>query len=492
MAETKTAEALSQEVEKQDYGIYNQGRIKLNYNEDTQDWSEQYEPVKGYQMFIPPQPKKVSLPTDVTVPETPAVEQPTAPTTEVTQPAEPIVERRDRGESLAERQQREMMERFGPGQDPMQTADRIASIFTPGTEQYSYYDSIGVLNLTDKGALTVNFDQIDEKGGYGLPSLLGGALKFAEKDIIKNTLNKLRYAGIIEGGPEQIEDAKGIYAFNVNQDKFNSYVENAPRVADLLRGNREILEQLGKLDRNAVDEFVADMAVGMSNDNTRNVIENALQGKTKGAAAALIAFQTGEEIDLDKKGFFGNDFYSDRFKQDYLRTLEELEKTQGELGELKDTQEELQQTQEEERKKLLDEIDELLKKREEERGGEDTTPPPAPTPTPKPPSTPGASGPPGRDYPTTTTTPPSVPKPGTVGASGPPGRDYPTKSSSTSSKSSSSGGGNKSSSSSGSGTRSGLVSSNKSSSSSTKRAAPVKSTLTGGKLAGTKGYTRGR
>jgi hypothetical protein len=35
-------------------------------------------------------------------------------------------------------------------------------------------------------------------------------------------------------------------------------------------------------------------------------------------------------------------------------------------------------------------------------------------------------------------------------------------------------------------------SSNKSSSSYTKRAAPVKSTLTGGKLAGTKGYTRGK
>ena len=322
MAETKTAETLSQEVEKQDYGIYNQGRIKLNYNEDTQDWSEQYEPVKGYQMFIPPQPKKVSLPTDVTVPETPAVEQPTV---EVTQPAQPIVQPRDKGESFAERQQREMMERFGPGQDPMQTANRIASIFTPGTEQYSYYKSMGALDLNEN-QLKVNFDMIDEKGGYGLPSLLGGALKFAEKDIIQNTINKLRYAGIIEGS--EVADTKGMYTFNVNKDKFNQYVENAPRVADLLKNNREILEQLGKLDRNDVDEFVADMAIGMSNDNTRSVIENALNGKTKGAAAALIAFQTGEEIDLNKKGFFGNNFYSDQFKEDYTRTLQELQQTQ--------------------------------------------------------------------------------------------------------------------------------------------------------------------
>jgi hypothetical protein len=325
MADTKTAEALSQEIEKKDFGIYNQGRIKLNYDETTQDWSEQYEPVKGYQMFIPPVPQEVKLPTDVTVPETPAVEE---PTTEVTQPATPIVQERDRGESLGQRQQREMMERFGPGQDPMQTADRIASIFTPGTEQYSYYDSMGALNITDQGALTVNFDQIDEKGGYGLPSLLGGLLKGAEKDIVKNTLNKLRYAGILEGGPEQIEDATGIYAFNINKDKFDSYIENAPKVADLLRGNREILDQLGKLDRNSVDEFVADMAVGMADDNKRNIIENALLGKTKGAAAALIAFQTGEELDLDKKGFFGNNFYSDQFKNDYNRTYEQLKQEQ--------------------------------------------------------------------------------------------------------------------------------------------------------------------
>lgn len=455
MAETKTAEALSQEVKKKDFGIYNQGRIKLNYNEETQDWSEQYEPVKGYKMFIPPVPQQVKLPTDVTVPETPAVD---TPTTEVTQPATPIVQARDSGESFAERQQREMMERFGPGQDPMQTADRIASIFTPGTEQYSYYKSMGALDLSEN-QLKVNFDMIDEKGGYGLPSLLGGALKFAEKDIIQNTINKLRYAGIIEGS--EVADTKGMYTFNVNKDKFNQYVENAPKVADLLKNNREILEQLGKLDRDDVDEFVADMAIGMSNDNTRSVIENALNGKTKGAAAALIAFQSGEELDLDKKGFFGNNFYSDQFKEDYTRTLQQLQQTQsGEPTEDKGvatTPDEMT----EERKQLLDDIDELLKKREEERGG-DTAPPPAPTTTPKPPSTPGASGPPGRDYPTGTS---STPKAGT-GSSGPPGRNY---SSGSSSKSSSSGGSSKSSSSSsGSGTRSGLVSSNKNKSTTSK------------------------
>lgn len=415
MAETKTAEALSQEVEKKDFGIYNQGRIKLNYNEETQDWSEQYEPVKGYKMFIPPVPQQVKLPTDVTVPETPAVD---TPTTEITQPAEPIVQPRDSGESAGERRRREDMERFGPGQDPMQTADRIASIFTPGTEQYSYYKSMGALNLLDTGNLTVNFDQIDEKGGYQLPSLLGGLMKGAEKDIIKNTLNKLKFAGILEGGPDQIEDAKGIYAFKVNKDKFDSYVENAPKVADLLRGNREILEQLSKLDRDEVDEFVADMAVSMSDDNKRNIIENALLGKTKGAAAALIAFQTGEEIDLDKKGFFGNNFYSDQFKEDYNRTLEELKEEQGEeptedKGK-DDTRELVAESGDPKAQELLEELDDLLQQKDSKSSG-------------------GGGGP------VTGTTKPGtssggVPKAGT-GSSGPPGRNYSTTSTTKSSSS---------------------------------------------------------
>lgn len=446
MAETKTAEALSQEVQKKDFGIYNQGRIKLNYNEETQDWSEQYEPVKGYQMFIPPVPQQVKLPTDVTVPETPAVDM----KTEISQPAEPIVQRRDSGESAGERRRREDMERFGPGQDPMQTADRIASIFTPGTEQYSYYKSMGALNLLDTGNLTVNFDQIDEKGGYQLPSLLGGLMKGAEKDIIKNTLNKLKFAGILEGGPDQIEDAKGIYAFKVNKDKFDSYVKNAPRVADLLRGNREILEQLSKLDRDEVDEFVADMAVSMSDDNKRNIIENALLGKTKGAAAALIAFQTGEELDLDKKGFFGNNFYSDQFKEDYNRTLEELkeeqeseEQSSGD-SEGDSTRDKVAESGDPKAQELLNELDELLKDK-------DRRPEPNRVRTPKGTKSSqgltsnqkealagsggfasqnkntgtkkgtGASGPPGRNFPSPST------KKGT-GASGPPGRNFPTKS----------------------------------------------------------------
>ena len=473
MADTKTAEALSQEVKKKDFGIYNQGRIKLNYNEETQDWSEQYEPVKGYKMFIPPVPQQVKLPTDVTVPETPAVD---TPTTEITQPATPIVQPRDSGESLYQKQQREMMERFGPGQDPMQTANRIASIFTPGTEQYSYYKSMGALDLNEN-ELKVNFDMIDEKGGYGLPSLLGGTLKFAEKDIIQNTINKLRYAGIIEGS--EIEDSKGMYTFNVNKDKFNSYVENAPKVADLLRGNREILEQLGKLDRDEVDEFVADMAIGMADDNKRNVIENALQGKTKGAAAALIAFQTGEELDLNKKGFFGNNFYSDQFKEDYTRTLQQLQQTQEEevpeeqpsdidVREIVSARKEEQRQQSDSMKKTFDALVEQAKKADDPQvktsllnqasaysGAGDIAEPTED----------------GKQFPSSY------------------GGVYQgdTKKTSTSS-------GNKSSQGLTSKQKEAIAgsSSNKSSNRFTKRAAPVKKTLTGGKLAGTEGYTRGR
>ena len=57
---------------------------------------------------------------------------------------------------------------------------------------------------------------------------------------------------------------------------------------------------------------------------TRNIIENALLGKTR--CCSSFNTQTGEELDLDKKGFFGNNFYSDQFKEDYNRTPEELKK----------------------------------------------------------------------------------------------------------------------------------------------------------------------
>ena len=109
MAETKTAEALSKEVQKQDYGIYNQGKIKLNYNEDTQEYSEEYEPFEGYKMFIPPPPLEVKTPIDIPS-DTPVTDpMPSLPV----EPAQPIVTPRDEGESAGERRRRENMERFG-------------------------------------------------------------------------------------------------------------------------------------------------------------------------------------------------------------------------------------------------------------------------------------------------------------------------------------------------------------------------------------------
>ena len=67
-------------------------------------------------MFIPPPPKKVKLPTDISMPTAPF--EPSLPG-EISQPAEPIVPQRDKGETAGERKRREDAERFGPGQDPM-------------------------------------------------------------------------------------------------------------------------------------------------------------------------------------------------------------------------------------------------------------------------------------------------------------------------------------------------------------------------------------
>lgn len=452
MAETKTSEVLATEAGQQkDLGLYSQGKLKLNFNEESGAWEQSYEPVKPSKMFIPPQPTEVKLPTDVTVPEIPTTEE---PITEVTQPAEPLIPQPDRGESFAERRRREDMERFGPGQDPMTFSKTMSSIFTPGTEQNLYYSTRGILNQ-EGDKLTVNFDQIDEAGGYGLPSILGGVLKVAEKDIIENTVNKLRFAGIIEGN--EVDKTTGTYEFTIDRDKMDAYTKNVSNLANKLTGgyrdesgnyrqrNDYLIEELGKLGKEEATKFISDMAILSDNENIKNVINQAIDFGTKGAAAALITFQQGgEELDLDATGLFGFKKYNDAFKEAYTTTLNQLKAAQEstENKGVATTPDEMT----EERKQLLDDIDELLKKREEERGG-DTTPPPAPpTPT-KSPSTPGASGPPGRNYSTGTS---GKPKAGT-GSSGPPGRNY---SSGSSSKSSSSGGSSKSSSSSGSGTKS--------------------------------------
>ena len=54
--------------------------------------------------------------------------------------------------------------------------------------------------------------------------------------------------------------------------------------------------------------------------NIKNIINDAISNGTRGAAAALVAFQTGEEIDLDKKGLFGFDYYNDAFNEAYTET----------------------------------------------------------------------------------------------------------------------------------------------------------------------------
>tara|TARA_R110002020_G_scaffold240389_1_gene453288 strand:+ start:3705 stop:5150 length:1446 start_codon:yes stop_codon:yes gene_type:complete len=331
MADTKTSETLAQEVKKQDYGIYNQGRIKLNYNDETQEYSEQYEPTEGYKMFIPPIPKDVKLPTDVTVPELPTTDpMPSLPS----EPATPIVQPRDEGETAGEKRRREDMERFGPGQDPMTFSKTMSNIFTPGTEQNLYYSTRGILTQ-DGNNLTVNFDQIDEEGGYGLPSFLGGAFKYAEKDIISGTVNRLKYAGIIEGGKD-IDETKGLYTFTINREKMDKYTDNVSSLANKLTGgyrdangnfvrrNDYLIEELGKLGKDDATKFISDMAIASDNDNMKNIIDNAIANGTRGAAAALIAFQTGEELDLDRKGLFGFTYYNDAFKEAYTNTLTEL------------------------------------------------------------------------------------------------------------------------------------------------------------------------
>jgi len=361
MAETKTSEVLAAEAGQQkDLGLYSQGKLKLNFNEESGVWEESYEPVKPSKMFIPPQPTEVKLPTDVTIPEIPTAEEPTA---QVTQPAEPLIPQPDRGESAGERRRREDMERFGPGQDPMTFSKTMSNIFTPGTEQNLYYSTRGILNQ-EGDKLTVNFDQIDEAGGYGLPSILGGVLKVAEKDIIENTLNKLRFAGIIEGN--EVDKTTGTYEFTIDRDKMDAYTKNVSNLANKLTGgyrdesgtyrrrNDYLIEELGKLGKEEATKFISDMAILSDNDNMKNIINQAIDFGTRGAAAALITFQQGgEELDLEATGLFGLKKYNDEFKEAYTTTLNQLraaeEKTTEEQPSGIDTREIVSAKKEEQR-----------------------------------------------------------------------------------------------------------------------------------------------
>ena len=386
MTDTKTSEVLTQEVKKKDFGIYNQGRIKLNYNEETQEYSEEYEPIKGYKMFIPPVPKTVKLPTDVTVPTLPS--EPSLPG-EISQPAEPIVPQRDRGESLIEKRRREDEERFGPGQDPMTFSKTMSNIFTPGTEQNLYYSTRNILKQ-EGNQLTVNFDMIDEAGGFGLPSIVGGLFKAGEKDIIEGTVSNLRNAGILEG--TEIDKAEGMYTFTVNQDKMNKYTQNASALANKLTGgyrddsgtyrqrNDYLVNELGKLGKEEATKFISDMAIASDNDQLKSVIDRAIDFGTKGAAAALITFQQeSEELDLDAKGFLGFAKYNDAFKEAYTNTLNQLKEAEGEtpsasqsegrptLEERRAETKRIDNLNREEKDKLLDELDTLLKQKEDER-----------------------------------------------------------------------------------------------------------------------------
>jgi hypothetical protein len=386
MADTKTSEVLSTEAgEQKDLGLYSQGKLKLNYDEEAGIWKQEYEAVKPSKMFIPPPPKEVKLPTDISMPTLPF--EPSLPG-EISQPAEPIVPQRDRGESLIEKQQREKEERFGPGQDPMTFSKTMSNIFTPGTEQFNYYDTRNILKQ-EGNQLTVNFDMIDEAGGYGLPSIAGGLLKAGEKSIIQSTITNLTNAGIIEGA--EIDKAEGMYTFTVNQDKMNKYTENVSSLANKITGgrgpngeyippNEYLLDELGKLGKEEATKFISEMAIASDNDQLKTIIDRAVNFGDKGAAAALLTFQQGDEpLDLDAKGFLGFDKYNDAFKEAYTKTLNELKDSQGEapsasqsegrptLEERRAKTKRVDNLNREEKDKLLDELDTLLKQKEDER-----------------------------------------------------------------------------------------------------------------------------
>ena len=375
MAETKTSDALTKATTKtEDYGLYTQGKIKLNYDNSTNMWKQEYQTTKKPKMFIPPMPTYKAADTTTTT----TTNATTATTDANVKVATPMVQQRN-NDTPQERRMQEDKDRFGPGQNPMQTATRISDMFTPGTETYDYYRTSGALKV-DGNNLTVNFDAIDDKGGYGLNQsklgkvvqplgLLGRGMQYAEKGMMEGTINKFKNAKIITSGSE-IEDKKGIYNFTIDKVKYDNYINNAPVVAKALTDNRELQDKLGKLDRVEQDNFVSDMAISMAkDDDTKNAILNALQKRSNGATSAVIAAYTGEELDLNRKTIFGGDFYPDTFKAQYNSTLAELNAAKGNESPSgpPGTSSTTTSVENEERKKLIEDLDNLIKDKNRDR-----------------------------------------------------------------------------------------------------------------------------
>jgi hypothetical protein len=375
MAETKTSDALTKATTKtEDYGLYTQGKIKLNYDNSTNMWKQEYQTTKKPKVFIPPMPTYKAADTTTTT----TTNATTATTDANVKVATPMVQQRN-NDTPQERRMQEDKDRFGPGQNPMQTATRISDMFTPGTETYDYYRTSGALKV-DGNNLTVNFDAIDDKGGYGLNQsklgkvvqplgLLGRGMQYAEKGMMEGTINKFKNAGIITSGSE-IEDKKGIYNFTIDKVKYDNYITNAPVVAKALTDNRELQDKLGKLDRVEQDNFVSDMAISMAkDDDTKNAILNALQKRSNGATSAVIAAYTGEELDLNRKTIFGSDFYPDTFKAQYNSTRAELNAAKGNESPSgpPGTSSTTTSVENEERKKLIEDLDNLIKDKNRDR-----------------------------------------------------------------------------------------------------------------------------
>ena len=94
---------------------------------------------------------------------------------------------------------------FGPGKTPFQNIEFANNILFEGNEQFDYYkgsDIINVQTIGDGTTATFNLSKIpgdaSKVGEYTLPAV-GLLMSFAEKDLIKDSLNTYNTAGLASG-----------------------------------------------------------------------------------------------------------------------------------------------------------------------------------------------------------------------------------------------------------------------------------------------------
>ena len=262
---------------------------------------------------------------------------------------------------------------FGPGKTPFENIEFANNILFEGNPNYDYYKDSGIINVRNIGggvrttgaeadlqnyfnqqnidqdaskidtsafnaymsqsgldskysstSATFNLSKIpgdaSKVGEYTLPAV-GLLMSFAEKDLIKDSLNTYNTAGLASGitvdgkmyqagTPEYNQAFKNAldndsdFTINFNTPKLNTFNKNFGQINSQILAENELMRSLSQMPKSLVQSTIAKLAM------SGNTI-NPIRGKTR---QQLIAYANPRE-DIHKKTLGVFDTYSPKAKK---------------------------------------------------------------------------------------------------------------------------------------------------------------------------------